>query len=70
MVTVAQRPWIANLQPVGKDDLLGDLITSEHPMFGLVWINPDRLGGTACFYGSRVPIQNLFDYLESGQTLD
>jgi uncharacterized protein (DUF433 family) len=36
----------------------------------LVWINPERMSGAACFYGTRVPIKNLFDYLEGGQTLE
>jgi len=32
--------------------------------------NPDILGGTPVFRGTRVPIQTLFDYLEGGQTLE
>jgi uncharacterized protein (DUF433 family) len=32
--------------------------------------NPDVLGGTPVFYGTRVPFQALLDYLEGGQTLD
>lgn len=28
------------------------------------------LGGTPVFRGTRVPIQNLFDYLEGGQSLE
>lgn len=28
------------------------------------------LGGTPCFRGTRVPFQNLLDYLEAGDTLD
>jgi uncharacterized protein (DUF433 family) len=30
----------------------------------------DILGGTPVFRGTRVPIRNLFDYLEGGETLD
>lgn len=30
----------------------------------------DVLGGTPVFSGTRVPFQNLLDYLEGGQTLD
>jgi uncharacterized protein (DUF433 family) len=30
----------------------------------------DILGGTPVFRGTRVPIRNLFDYLEAGETLD
>jgi uncharacterized protein (DUF433 family) len=32
--------------------------------------DPDVLGGTAVFRGTRVPFQALVDNLEGGQTLD
>lgn len=32
--------------------------------------NPDILGGTPVFVGTRVPIKNLLDYLEAGDSLD
>lgn len=32
--------------------------------------NPEILGGTPVFSGTRVPVQNLIDYLEAGETLD
>jgi uncharacterized protein (DUF433 family) len=32
--------------------------------------DPDILGGTPVFRGTRVPFQALLDYLESGQALD
>ncbi len=32
--------------------------------------DPDVLGGTPVFRGTRVPLQALLDYLEGGQTLD
>lgn len=32
--------------------------------------DPEILGGTAVFAGTRVPVQNLIDYLEAGDTLD
>jgi uncharacterized protein (DUF433 family) len=35
-----------------------------------VTINPEILGGTPVFAGTRVPVQNLFDYLEGGYTVD
>jgi len=37
---------------------------------GLVVSNPDILGGTPVFRGSRLPVQTLFDYLGDGLTLD
>ena len=33
-------------------------------------IDPEIMGGTPVFMGTRVPIQSLFDYLEGGETLD
>jgi uncharacterized protein (DUF433 family) len=32
--------------------------------------DPDILGGTPVFVGTRVPVQTLFDYLTAGDTLD
>ena len=32
--------------------------------------NPQILGGTPVFVGTRVPVRSLFDYLEGGETLD
>lgn len=32
--------------------------------------DPDILGGTPVFTGTRVPIQNLIDYLVAGDGLD
>lgn len=37
---------------------------------GVVEINPDKLSGAPVFAGTRVPIKNLFDYLEGGETLE
>ena len=31
--------------------------------------DPDILGGTPVFVGTRVPVQNLVDYLEGGHSL-
>ena len=33
-------------------------------------VDLDILGGTPVFCGTRVPVKNLFDYLETGETLD
>jgi len=37
---------------------------------GVIVRDPDILGGTAVFRGTRVPFKNLLDYLEGGHTLD
>jgi len=31
-------------------------------------IDSEILGGTPVFWGTRVPIKNFFDYLETGET--
>jgi uncharacterized protein (DUF433 family) len=36
----------------------------------VVHTDPEILGGTPVFIGTRVPVQSLFDYLEGGETLD
>lgn len=32
--------------------------------------DPEIMGGTPCFVGTRVPFQTLLDYIEGGETLD
>jgi uncharacterized protein (DUF433 family) len=39
---------------------INDVITSD----------PEILGGTPVFKGTRVPVKNLFDYLEAGDSVD
>lgn len=36
----------------------------------LVESNPDILGGTPCFAGTRVPVVSFFDHLQRGYTVD
>ena len=36
----------------------------------IVHSDPDILGGTPVFVGTRVPLRNLIDYLERGHSLD
>ena len=32
--------------------------------------DPDVMGGTPVFCGTRVPVQTLVEYLEAGETID
>jgi uncharacterized protein (DUF433 family) len=32
--------------------------------------NPNVMGGTPVFCGTRVPVQTLLDYLEAGESID
>lgn len=70
MAQSTERPVIKNISPVAPEHLVGDLIQPGHPLFGLVWINHDRVSGTPCFYATRVPLKGLFDSLAAGQTLE
>jgi uncharacterized protein (DUF433 family) len=35
-----------------------------------IWVDSERLSGTPCFAGTRVPVDSLFNNLESGLNLD
>jgi uncharacterized protein (DUF433 family) len=36
----------------------------------VVSLSADIMGGAAVFYGTRVPVQTLLDYLEAGESID
>ena len=36
----------------------------------IINIDPESMGGTPVFFGTRVPIKNLFDYLETGDSIE
>ncbi len=36
----------------------------------LISRDPEVMSGELCFTGTRVPVRNLFDYLEGSSTLD
>ncbi len=38
--------------------------------YGVINIDPETMGGTPVFTGTRVPIQTFFDYLEGGDDLN
>ena len=38
--------------------------------YGAINIDPETMGGTPVFTGTRVLVQALFDYIETGETLD
>lgn len=37
---------------------------------GVIHSDPEIMGGTPVFVGTRVPLQNLIDYLEGGESID
>lgn len=44
--------------------------TKEQSEQAIVHSDPDIQGGVPVFVGTRVPLKNLFDYLEAGHSLD
>ncbi len=38
-------------------------------LYGQVSIDPETMSGTPVFAGTRVPVKNLFDYIEGGEDL-
>ena len=67
---VTEQTLIKNIKPVPLESLVGDKIQPGNRLFGIVWINRERMSGAPCFFGTRVPIQTLFDCLASGETMD
>jgi uncharacterized protein (DUF433 family) len=39
-------------------------------MDSVIKIDPEIMSGVPCFAGTRVPIQNLIDYLEGGDSIE
>ena len=74
MATATPPSATARVEPLPPELLEGDKVQPGHPLFGIVWINPRRVSGAPCFYGTRVPVKNLIDSLagvnEDGQKGD
>lgn len=37
---------------------------------GIIHSDPEIMGGTPVFVGTRVPLQNLIDYLQGGESVE
>jgi uncharacterized protein (DUF433 family) len=46
------------------------LVPPDHPLYGLVWVDPGRMSGTPCFDQTRVPVTHLLHYLQEGPSFD
>ena len=42
----------------------------QKALAGVVTIDKETMHGTPCFAHTRVPVQTLFDFLETGETID
>jgi uncharacterized protein (DUF433 family) len=49
---------------------MGFIIEDMNNPESVIVVNPEILGGTPCFRGTRVPFHNLIDCLEYGHSLD
>lgn len=54
------------LSPVTPNDMIAAMM-KDRP---IVSRDPDVMGGTAVFDGTRVAVQTLLDYLEAGESID
>jgi uncharacterized protein (DUF433 family) len=41
-----------------------------HSLAGIVHSDPDIMGGTPVFVGTRVPVESLFDHLRAGDSIE
>jgi uncharacterized protein (DUF433 family) len=47
-----------------------ELVSQSDPRSEVISIDPERMWGTPCIAGTRVPIKSLFDHLSSGISLE
>ena len=48
----------------------GDVtVEQKDKLSEVIWVDPERMSGTPCFKGTRVPVRNLLDYIEGGSTI-
>lgn len=50
--------------------IVADEMLQLDAMNEVVSVNPQILGGTPCFTGTRVPLRSLFDHLRLGYTIE
>ncbi len=57
-------------QTVIERDLSTELVPRHDTRAAFVSIDTERLGGTPCFAGTRVPVRYLWEYLVKGKSLE
>jgi len=68
----AGREVVAVVLPhftVNAKGIFLNLCYSRH-MIDVIQADPEVMGGTPVFKGTRVPIQTLFDYIQGEETID
>ena len=61
---------MSNRGGLAEADVRTELVPRSDPRSTVVSVDADRLGGTPCFVGTRVPIKYLWEYLLNGKSLD
>lgn len=46
------------------------VVMKAEDLRGIVHSDPEIMGGTPVFVGTRVPLENLIDYLEGGESVE
>jgi len=54
---------------IGEEREHRELIPADGLLAPYISVDPGRMHGEPCFTGTRVPVQNLFDYLAGGDPL-
>jgi len=66
------RERFGNLLDNGGASMMGSVMMAEQKsaLADVVTIDKEVMHGTPCFAHTRVPVQTLIDYLETGETID
>ena len=70
MTAIAERRWSQHIKPLPPDDLAGDLIPPSHPLFGLIWINRERVSEWIRVFTPAVFQSKIFLTISSRVTPD
>jgi uncharacterized protein (DUF433 family) len=63
---------LAGLPKYSESRIMESMTIAEQrsALAGVVTIDKEVLHGTPCFANTRVPVQTLIDFLETGETID
>ena len=61
---------ITDMPPMDAPDTHTEKVPPSDPRARVISIDPERMSGTPCFVGTRVPIAHLWEYLEGGDSLE
>ena len=68
--TITQSPLLKKEYEEHENEEDTELVPPSDPRARFISVDPERMSGTPCFVGSRVPIKHLWDYLESGENIE